>query len=198
VIQPGDLLCLDTDAIGYQGFAVDYSRTFLCHGRPPSAAQCQLFALAFSQLQHNSDLLQCGRSFEEIACKAWPIPAAHRQSRYYAIDHGLGMSGDFPNIPHANPCERYPLHGVLEAGMVVCIESYIGSSKHQQGVKLENQYLITESGTELMSRHELPEQLRAAKLEAAHAAATTGEQALRWSTQRNEVPTGSAAIHAIA
>ena len=161
VIERGDLVCLDTDAIGYQGYAVDYSRTFLCGASPPSAGQQQLYALAHAQLEHNAALLQCGRSFEEIAVKAWPIPQAYQQSRYYAIGHGLGMSGDFPNIPHATPGQAYPLAGVLEAGMVVCIESYVGSDAHRQGVKLENQYLITEAGPQLMSGFELGARLEA-------------------------------------
>lgn len=159
VIQNGDLVCLDTDAIGYLGYAVDYSRTFVCGDQTPSAAQQQLYALARAQLEHNAALLQCGRRFEEIAAKAWPIPQVHQDSRYYAIGHGLGMSGDFPNIPHATPGQPYPLQGGLEAGMVVCIESYIGSAEHQQGVKLENQYLITETGPELMSGAELCDRL---------------------------------------
>lgn len=162
VIQSGDLVCLDTDAIGYRGYAVDFSRTFLCGEGAPSAGQQQLYALAHAQLEHNAALLQCGRSFEEIAVKAWPIPPAYRHSRYYAIGHGLGMSGDFPNIPHAQPGEPYPLQGGLEAGMVVCIESYVGSAEHRQGVKLENQYLITEEGPELMSGFELDARLRTA------------------------------------
>jgi len=127
-----------------------------------SAAQQQLYALAHEQLQHNAALLQCGRSFEDIAAKAWPIPLPYRQSRYYAIGHGLGMSGDFPNIPHASAGEPYPLQGVLEAGMVVCIESYIGSAEHRQGVKLENQYLITDTGPKLMSGFELSAKLETA------------------------------------
>ena len=158
-VQAGDLVCLDTDAIGYQGYAVDYSRTFLCGGGRPTPAQHQLYALAKAQLEQNAGLLYPHRSFEEIARKAWSIPPQHRESRYYAIGHGLGMSGDFPNIPHAVAGQAYPLNAALEPGMVVCLESYIGSAEHRQGVKLENQYLITEDGVELMSNFALDEHL---------------------------------------
>jgi len=30
VLKAGDLLCLDTDAVGFENYAVDFSRTFLC------------------------------------------------------------------------------------------------------------------------------------------------------------------------
>jgi len=159
IIQSGDLVCIDTDAIGYQGYAVDYSRTFHCGSVKRTAAQQQLYALAKAQLEHNAGLLAAGRSFEEIARKAWPIPERYKQSRYYAIGHGLGMSGDFPNIPHAQNDQPYPLKGALEIGMVVCVESYIGCPEHRQGVKLENQYFISEAGVQRMSNYPLDNQL---------------------------------------
>ena len=65
--------------------------------------------------------------------------------------YGLGMSGEFPNIPHAIPGEPYPIDGVVEPNMVLCIESYVGSEKSGQGVKLEDQLLITEENVERMS-----------------------------------------------
>ena len=162
IIQSGDLVCLDTDAIGYQGYAVDYSRTFHCGKVKPTASQQQLYALAKAQLEHNAGLLLAGSSFEEIARKAWTIPEQYQRSRYYAIGHGLGMSGDFPNIPHAQNDQPYPLDGALEAGMVVCIESYIGCAEHRQGVKLENQYFISETGPQCMSNYPLDKQLHSA------------------------------------
>jgi Xaa-Pro aminopeptidase len=39
----------------------------------------------------------------------------------------------------------------LEAGMTVCVESYMGEVGGAEGVKLEQQVLITETGTELLS-----------------------------------------------
>ena len=45
----------------------------------------------------------------------------------------------------------YPLDGELEPGMVICIESYIGCARSGQGVKLEDQLLVTAEGTERMS-----------------------------------------------
>jgi Xaa-Pro dipeptidase len=74
-----------------------------------------------------------------------------QDSRYYCIGHGLGMSGEYPNIPHKKPHEKYPISGELEPGMVICIESYIGSKEQVEGIKFEDQFLITETGSENMS-----------------------------------------------
>ena len=150
-LAPGDLLCFDTDTVGFAGYCTDFSRTYLCGDRPASPAQKDLYAKAKEQLDWNAALIRPGRSFREIAEAAWPIPEAHRQSRYYCIGHGLGLSGEFPNIPHAVPGEPYPLSGGVEPGMVICIESYVGSAESGEGVKLEDQLLVTESGTDCMS-----------------------------------------------
>jgi Xaa-Pro dipeptidase len=152
-IAAGDLLALDTDVLGYEGYAVDFSRTFVCGGQA-TATQRRLYGLAREQLEHNASLLAPGRSFADLASRAWPIPEAHQESRYYCIGHGLGMAGEFPNIPHAKVGEPYPLNGAIEPGMVICIESYIGERSAGQGVKLEDQFLITELGVERMSAYE--------------------------------------------
>jgi len=61
------------------------------------------------------------------------------------------MSGEFPNIPPAASGERYSLRGELEAGMTVCVESYVGDPESAQGVKLEDQYLVTDRGVERLT-----------------------------------------------
>ena len=40
-----------------------------------------------------------------------------------------------------------------------CVESYIGSSTSGQGVKLEDQLLITETGVEIMNDYPFEERL---------------------------------------
>ena len=91
------------------------------------------------------------RSYEEIAESTWKIPEEFRQSRYYCVGHGLGMSGEKPNIPYPVKGEKYPLDGEVEPGMVICIESYIGSECDNQGVKLEDQLYVKENSVERMS-----------------------------------------------
>ena len=144
-LQSGELLCFDTDTIGYGGYCTDFSRTYLCGDKPASAIQKGLFARAREQLEHNLALIQPGASFREIAEAAWPVPEEHCDSRYYC------MSGEFPNIPHAITGQPYPLDGEVEAGMVICVESYIGSAESGQGVKLEDQLLVGANGSECMS-----------------------------------------------
>ncbi|MEY3124779.1 MAG: hypothetical protein RLZZ573_1299 [Pseudomonadota bacterium] len=153
IIYDGDLLCIDTDAIGYGGYAVDLSRTFLCGSQAPTPPQRLLYSRAYEQLQHNAALLMPGRSFEEFARQAWEVPAEHRPFGYYCLLHGLGLCGEHPYVPLYSQGQPYPMHGQFEPGMVVCIESYIGDAAAAQGVKLEDQFLITAEGVERLTRY---------------------------------------------
>ena len=161
VIQEGDLVCIDTDAIAFESYSVDFSRTFLAGDVPATAAQRALYRKAYDQLRHNVPLIGPGVSFEEVARNAWSVPEEHQASRYYCVGHGLGMIGEFPNLPFHVPGRPYPLDDVFEPGMVFCVESYIGSAGSGQGVKLEDQVLVTETGAEIMNDYPFEERLLA-------------------------------------
>ena len=45
--------------------------------------------------------------------------------------------------------------------MTLCVESYIGESDDAEGVKLEQQILVTETGVELLSEFPFEEELLA-------------------------------------
>lgn len=160
VIEHGDLVCLDTDSIALEGYAVDFSRSFLAGDARPSADQRMLYGRALEQLQHNLSLVGPGVSFADAARRAWPVPDEHRASRYYTLGHGLGMSGEYPNVPFADDgTADYPLDDGFEPGMVFCVESYVGSEAAGQGVKLEDQVVITETGVEVMSTYPFDQRL---------------------------------------
>lgn len=152
VLDPRALVCFDTDAVALHGYSVDFSRTFLCGEFPASAIQRKLYGIAHSQLLENACNLEPGRSFREFADRAFNVPEPYRQYGYYQLAHGLGLAGGQPNIPRRGP-EPYPLPGVFEPGMVICVESYVGDPESRQGIKLEDQYLITSNGAEAMTTY---------------------------------------------
>ena len=57
------------------------------------------------------------------------------------------MHGETPFIAHARDFAAYGGAGVLEPGMVVSVESYIGEVGGSEGVKLEEEVLITATAT---------------------------------------------------
>ena len=157
-IEAGDLVALDTDVVGAYGYYTDFSRTFLAGDGEATREQRDLYRLAWDEIQHNTALVQPGRSFREIAEAAWQIPDKYFGERYFVMMHGCGMTGEYPYILHARDFDD-GYDGVVEENMVLCVESYIGESGGREGVKLENEYLVTADGVENLTPYPFAERL---------------------------------------
>jgi Xaa-Pro aminopeptidase len=158
-VRPGELVALDTDMIGCYGYFSDFSRTFRCGPGKPSDYQKMLYRMAYDQVQHNIGIIKPGMAFREIAEKAWKIPDRFVEQRYTSVMHGVGMHGETPFIAHAIDYATYGKDGHLEPGMVVSVESYIGEKNGREGVKLEDEVLVTETGGEVLSRFPYEDEL---------------------------------------
>ena len=152
-MQSGDLVCLDTDALGVMNYAVDFSRTFLCGDVDATDTQRRLYGIAREQLEHNAANLRAGRSFEDFARHAYAVPERHRDYGYYVLAHGLGMAGEHPNVPRVDPDGSYDFPGEIRENMVLCIESYVGDPDSHQGVKLEDQFLVHADSVERLTTY---------------------------------------------
>ncbi|HXQ40094.1 MAG TPA: Xaa-Pro peptidase family protein [Candidatus Udaeobacter sp.] len=158
-VRPGELVALDTDTIGCYGYYSDFSRSFRCGPGRPTAEQRMLYRMAYDQVQHNIGIVRPGMAFREVAERAWKIPERFVAQRYTSVMHGVGMHGETPFIAHAMDYETYGRDGVIVPGMVVSVESYIGARGGREGVKLEDEILITETGSELLSRFPYEDEL---------------------------------------
>ena len=98
-------------------------------------------------------------AFREFGERAWKCPDIYRPYQYGLLGHGLGLAGEFPNIPHFEAATAYPLDRHMEPGIVICLESYVGSKESGEGVKLENQYLIHDTYVECMSQYPMDPRL---------------------------------------
>ena len=146
VIEAGDLVAFDTDMIGPRGYLADVSRTIVCPGRAATAEQRRLYDLALQQVTFNCDLLRPGLTFREFGEKCWPVPEAFVPNRYMMMVHGVSLVDDYPSIAYAADYDEWGYDGVFKANMVVSVESYIGEVGGREGVKLEQQVLITDEG----------------------------------------------------
>jgi Xaa-Pro aminopeptidase len=153
VIEAGDIVAFDTDLVGPYGYCCDISRTWLAGDGRPSNEQRALYAMAEEQIAANLELLRPGRSFKELAHSAKSLPAEYLPNRYSVLFHGVGLCDEYPAVPYADDWGRSGYDGVLEPGMALCVESYVGRHGGHEGVKLEEQVLITETGTEMLSRY---------------------------------------------
>lgn len=151
-IEEGDMVSFDTDLIGPYGYCSDMSRSWVCGDRP-SDEQRRIYALAHEQIQHNCSILKAGVSFREVSERAWQIPNEFASSRYSSLIHGVGLADEYPSIKHIHDFDNKGYDGLLEENMTLCVESYIGSEHSGEGVKLEEQVLITRDGCELMTSY---------------------------------------------
>jgi Xaa-Pro dipeptidase len=157
-VESGDLVGVDTDMIGPYGYSADISRTFHCGPGKPTQRQKALYRLALEEVEFNTKLIRPGISFSELQQQAYEVPEAFHQNAYSCIIHGIGMCDEYPSIlPRFRDPDQYD--GKLEAGMVVCVESYMGAVGERNGVKLEQQVLVTENGREMLTGFPLEEAL---------------------------------------
>lgn len=159
LIGENELVALDTDVVGCYGYYSDFSRTFHCGPRKPTARQRRLYRLAHEQVHHNMAIIKPGMSFREYSECAWDIPRRYHANRYYLSAHGVGMTGEYPYLYHHADYADAGYDGIIEPGMTLCVESYIGEQGGAEGVKLEQQVLVTSKGVELLSMFPFEDEL---------------------------------------
>jgi Xaa-Pro dipeptidase len=150
-IERGDLVSFDTDLIGPYGYCADISRAWVC-GDKPTDEQRRLYGAAFAQIEHNMSILKPGMTFRELAEKSWPIPEEFLSRRYSSMIHGVGLADEYPSIRYLPDFKAKGYDGIVRPGMTLCVESFIGTEGGREGVKLEEQVLVTETGVERLSR----------------------------------------------
>lgn len=151
VIGENELIALDTDVVGCHGYYSDFSRTFHSGPGKPADAQRELYKVAHEQVISNMGIIHAGMSFRDYADRAWDIPQKFYQNRYYLSAHGCGMTGEYPYLYHKGDFPDAGYDGEIVTGMTLCVESYIGEAGGKEGVKLEQQVLVTDTGIELLS-----------------------------------------------
>ncbi len=148
VLQNNELLAFDTDLIGCYGMCADISRTWFIGDGQPTARQRELHSIALEHIQTNTELLKPGLSFQELGEMGHQLPNEFVAQRYGSRYHGVGLCDEWPAIKYAIDWHERGYEGVLEPGMMLCVEAYIGAVGERDGVKLEDQVLITETGYE--------------------------------------------------
>lgn len=156
LVEDGDMVGFDTDMIGPFGYFADISRTFYCGPSRPTRRQKQLYRLALKEIEHNLTLVRAGISLFEFQQLALVQPEEFHANAYTCLIHGVGMCDEYPRV---NPIFGTPSHydGVLQEGMVICVESYVGAVGERDGVKLEEQVLVMKDGYEKLSSYPLEE-----------------------------------------
>jgi Xaa-Pro aminopeptidase len=160
---PGDLVGVDTDANGLEGYVIDVSRTFLC-GDVATPEQKEAYRVAYDCVQGMLDLVRPGIGFEDFARKAPRLPDAYIPQCYPTMAHQAGLEDEGPGIPYADD-DRGPRRIMpkreLKENMVLCLECYAGKVGAPFGVKLEEQVLVTADGARSIGAYPYDDKLLA-------------------------------------
>lgn len=146
--ETGEIAVLDI-GVGYRGYRSDLCRAFAVDGQPSEAQQKAHARLADMHTQFEQYLrpgLSCKTSFEEVHAK---LEGWNGYSFFHHLGHGIGL--DAHEYPHLNPY----WDDTLQAGDVVAVEPGLYGEELKAGIRLEQNYLITESGCERLSQYPL-------------------------------------------
>ena len=152
LVEPGDLVAIDTDMIGPECYVADFSRTLLC-GDKASAAQREAYKVAHDFVRGCSELIKPGLAFSDFVARCPSLPQEFREQAYGVIVHGIGTDDESPNVPlPGDPHTEMP-EGEFEENMVVAVECYAGKVGARDGVKLEDEVWVSAGGPVVLSRY---------------------------------------------
>ena len=142
--QDGELYILDL-GVGFRGFKSDNCRTF-CVGERPSDLQQQawntlagVFPLVESTVRPGSS---CRELFERVngmlaECAPWQFG--------HHLGHGVGLAG------HEGPRLNPNWDDTFEEGNFFTVEPGLYHEELRHGIRLEQNYLVTSNGVELLT-----------------------------------------------
>jgi Xaa-Pro aminopeptidase len=144
-LEEGDLVYVDTDAVGIEGYFFCVSRTFLCGETAPTAAQREVYRVACDWLHALRDRIRPGLTCRGLAETAPKLPAKYMPQRYEVMIHGIGLEEESPSV--AYPEDPQPNgNRVIAENMVLVAELYCGELGEREGVKLGDQLVVTSDG----------------------------------------------------
>jgi Xaa-Pro aminopeptidase len=144
-IQAGELYILDLGP-AFRGYYADNCRVVSVGGQPTQRQQAahQAIANVFPVIERN---IRPGKRCREIFEEAKEIISQFPGGTWHShLGHGIGL---FPHeAPHLNP----NWDDTFEAGDVIAVEPAVyADDELRAGIRLENDYLVTDTGVELLS-----------------------------------------------
>ena len=142
--QAGELFILDLGP-AYRGYYADNCRTIAVDGHPTDAQQ-RAAAAVMSVLEMVEQTVRPGVSARELYLQAKALLDEYSPDAFFHhLGHGFGL---FPHeAPHLNP----DWDDVFEAGDTFTAEPGLYTAELQAGLRLEQNYLVTDDGVELLT-----------------------------------------------
>ncbi|MDC0314296.1 Xaa-Pro peptidase family protein [bacterium] len=143
-VESGQLICLDV-GIGVRGYRSDLCRTFSIDGNTTDA-QLEAHARVMEAMNHAKSRIAPGVSCTEVFREVETmLDGWNGCAFFHHLGHGIGL--DAHEVPRINP----GWDDVFEIGDVVAVEPGLYSDELNGGIRLENNFWITENGLEQLS-----------------------------------------------
>lgn len=142
--RDGELYILDLGP-AYRGYFADNCRTLAVNGRPTDAQQAAWEAVV-GVFAHVERFVRPGASARQLFHDVHAQLDGQAGGRFdHHLGHGIGL---YPHeAPHLNP----HWDDTFETGDVFTVEPGLYEVQLAGGIRLENNYLVTEDGVELLS-----------------------------------------------
>ncbi len=148
-IERGDLVYIDTDTVGVEGYFFCVSRTFLCGEGPATPAQRETYRAAHEWLVGLRQLVAPGVTCRELAARAPRLPERFMPQRYEVMIHGAGLEEESPSVAYPGDPQPNP-DRVLQENMALVVELYCGEVGGRDGVKLGDEVIVTSKGVKVL------------------------------------------------
>jgi Xaa-Pro aminopeptidase len=149
-LEPGELVFVDTDTVGIEGYFFCVSRTFPVPGAPVPPELRETYRIAHGWLEEMKALVRPGITCGELAARGPSLPDAWMPQRYECMIHGIGLEEESPSVCYPLDAQTNP-DRVIEEDMTLVVELYGGAVGGDHGVKLGDEVLVTHDGVEVLA-----------------------------------------------
>ncbi len=152
ILRPNEFVFFDV-IHAFNGYRTCYYRTFFC-GKP-TAEQKEAYQLCYKWVKDAIDVVKPGATTADIArvwptCETWGFKN-EREAMGMAVGHGIGVSiHERPTISRLYSLDE-PF--TLQEGMVIALETYAQTPGGKDGVRIEEEVVVTKDGHEVITRY---------------------------------------------